>query len=224
MRPPLLSTFSLSLTGISPLMKNLLLCSLLTVVLSGCGTFNKFDVRQTKVSAPDGKLSVAVAGVDERPNLRDKRIADSYVGLSRIFLGVPFNIKTATKQPFALEVAEVVTTDLGKNRKVAPAITTRDVPSALKKLTDSGMERLVVIRFKEWESQTLFRTSVWKNVILEVYNKQGKLLASAQDEAEVPLHGNLFVPPLHARQVVLKEIGTTITNLLNKPNIVAALR
>lgn len=205
-------------------MKQPILLALAALALTGCAAFNKFDVRRADVQSPSGSSSVAVCGVDERAELRTGEIGPDLLGKTRDGYGIPFQVKTATKRPLALEVAEVVTTGFGTGRKLAPATSAPTVEAALKTLAGTGTERRVVIRIREWWSDTLIRTSVWKNLRVEVYDSKNKLVASAEESGEVALGGNFFNPAIHARKTVLRELGSSLTRLMNQPQVAAALR
>ena len=90
-------------------MKQKILLSILTATLSlhftGCTMWNKYDLRQTQVSAPSGQSSIAVACVDERQSLRQGDITPELIGVTRDGYGIPYRVKTATKSPVATEIA-----------------------------------------------------------------------------------------------------------------------
>ncbi len=205
-------------------MKRPVLLTLAALALTGCAAFNKFDIRRADVQSPAGKPSVAVCGVDERAELRSGEIVPELLGKTRDGYGIPYQVKTATKRPLALEVAEIVTNGFGTERQLAPATSAPSLEAALKTMAGTGTDRRVVILIREWWSDTLIRTSVWKNIRIEVYDSKNKLLASAEESGEVTLGGNFFLRALHARQVVLRELGSTLTGLMNQPQVATALR
>jgi hypothetical protein len=191
--------------------------------LSGCAIGNKFDIRQAKAVAPQGNSSVAVGAVDEREYLKRGEIEPEYVGMTRGGYGNPYRVKTATKQPFAQEAAQVVADSLGgRVRGAVRSYSTRE--AALHALRSTGAQRLTLLRVKSWESDTLINTSVNVDLVLEVYNSAGKLLASSSDTAYRDLGGNIASPPMHARKVVIAELGRSLTNLMEQPAVANALR
>lgn len=201
------------------------LCVAVLASLSGCSTFNKFDIRKAQVSAPAGASSVAVAGVDEREYLKRGEITPDYLGMTRDGVGFPYKVKTATKRPLALEVAEVVTTGFRKaGRQAAPATAQPSNSAALAALKATQANRLVVIRLQRWESDTLINTSLYYAVTVEVYDPAGKLLATASEANEKALGGNYFAAAMHANKAVLAELGVIMTRLLASPDVAAALR
>jgi hypothetical protein len=56
--------------------------------------WNKYDLRQAKVAAPPGTLSVAVACVDGRESLRQGDIVPELIGVTRNGYGIPYRVKS----------------------------------------------------------------------------------------------------------------------------------
>jgi hypothetical protein len=192
-------------------------------LLTGCAIGNKFDIRQAKVVAPTGSSTVAVGGLDERELLRKGEIEPEYIGMTRGGYGNPFLVKTASKQPFAQEAAQVVAASLGgRIRGPVRSYSTRE--AALHALRSTGAQRLTLLRVKSWESDTLINTSVNVDLVLEVYNSAGTLLASSSDTAYRDLGGNIASPPMHARKVVIADLGRSLTRLMEQPAVASALR
>jgi hypothetical protein len=191
--------------------------------ITGCAMGNKYDIRQARAAAPAGSSTVAVGGVDEREYLKRGEIEPEYVGMTRGGYGNPFRVKTATKQPFAEEAAGVVASSLGPRLR-GPVRSYGSTEAALHTLRSSGAQRLVLLRVKAWESDTLINTSVDVDLVLEVYNAGGKLIASSSDKAYRDLGGNIASPPMHARKVVLAELGRSLTRLMEQPAVANALK
>jgi len=192
-------------------------------MLSGCAIGNKFDVRQATAVAPAGSSTVAVGGLDERELLRKGEIEPEYVGMTRGGYGNPFRVKTASKQPLAQEAAQVVATSLGRRaRGPVKAYSSRE--AALHALRPTGAQRVALLRVKAWESDTLINTSVNVDLVLEVYSAAGSLLAVSSDTAYRDLGGNIASPPMHARKVVIAELGRSLTKLMEQPSVASALR
>lgn len=201
----------------------ILLPLLTALILTGCATFNKYDIRAAKLQRTPSAGTVAVAGIDERDYLKRGEISPDYVGMTRGGYGNPFQVKTATKLPLALEAAEVVAGSFG-DKSPAPAVWDTEQAGALAKLRASDAPRFVILRITKWESDTLIRTSLDYSVSIEVVDRSGKTIASAAESKIQPLGGNFFVPAMHARQSVLSELGNILNRLLAQPQVAAALR
>ena len=206
-----------------PIIQTLLLAAA-ALVLTGCALGNKYDLRQTMVTAPDGSASVAVACVDERETLRQGDIGPELIGVTRNGYGIPYRVKTATKAPVAVEIAAAVTEGFGPHRKLAPPISQPDAASALAALRGTGTDRQILIRIENFNSDTLIRTELDYSFVLEVYDSKGKLLASARQKEVANLGGNGLLPAMHARQAVLSKTGKALSQLLATPQIQEALR
>jgi hypothetical protein len=201
-----------------------LLLAAAALVLTGCALGNKYDLRQTMVTAPAGSASVAVACVDERETLRQGDIGPELIGVTRNGYGIPYRVKTATKAPVAVEIAAAVTEGFGSKRKLAPPISQPDAASALAALRSTGTDRQILIRIENFNSDTLIRTELDYSFVLEVYDSKGKLLASARQKEVANLGGNGLLPAMHARKAVLSRTGKVLSQLLAAPQIQASLR
>jgi len=199
----------------------LLLVSALT--LTGCAAWNKYDIRNATVTAPTGTKSIAVAVVDERMELQQGDIVPELIGVTRSGYGIPYRVKTATKAPLARDIAEVVARGFGPNRKLAPPMSYPDTESANAALRGTGTDRQILIRVERFNSDTLIRTELDYSITLEVYDAEGRLLASANRAKTADLGGNFFLPALHARQSVIRTTGTVLSDLLSTPQIRSAL-
>ena len=194
------------------------------LALPGCTMWNKYDLRQTKVCAPAGSPSVAVACVDERVTLRQGDIGPELIGVTRNGYGIPYRVKTATKNPVAKEIAEVVVRGFGSNRKLAPPMSYVDRNSAMAALRGTGTDRQILVLLERYNSDTLIRTELDYSIKMEVYNSQGRLLASASRTKIADLGGNFFLPALHARKSVIQTTGDVLNELLSTPEIRSALQ
>lgn len=205
--------------------QKLLLLTLAAVAFqfTGCAAWNKYDLRSTSVTAPSGRSSIAVACVDERESLREGDIGPELIGVTRSGFGVPYRVKTATKSPVAVDVAEAVTRGFGQNRKLAPPITSSDATSAKAALRGTGTDRQILILIQRYNSDTLINTELDYSITMEVYDIQGRLLASANRTKIADLGGNAFLPAMHARQSVIRTTGEVLNGLLSIPEIRSSL-
>ena len=200
-----------------------LLAIVLALSFTGCAAWNKYDLRQCKITAPAGVSAVAVACVDQRKSLWVGDIRPELIGVARSGVGVPYRVKTATKAPVAKEISEVVVRGFGKNRKLAPAKFYKDVASAKAALRGTGTDRQILVLIDRYNSDTLIRTELDYSIQLEVYDAHGRILATSTRTKIADLGGNLFLPAMHARQSVLRTTGQVLTELLTAPEIRAVL-
>jgi hypothetical protein len=194
------------------------------LALTGCAAWNKYDLRKVTITAPSGSPSVAVACVDQRETLRQGDIGPELIGVTRSGFGVPYRVKTASKSPVAKEIAEVVVRGFGTNRKLAPPMSYADTNSAKAALRGTGTDRQILVLIDRYNSDTLIRTELDYSIKIEVYDNQGRLLASASRTKIADLGGNFFLPALHARQSVLRTTSDVLNELLSTPEIRSALQ
>ena len=207
-------------------MKTLPALAIMVVVftLTGCAMWNKYDLRQVKVSAPPGSTSVAVACVDDRESLRQGDIVPELIGVTRDGFGIPYRVKTANKQSVALELATAITQGFGTDRKTAPPISSPDTTTALAALRGTGADRQVLVLIQNFNSETLVRTELDYAFTVEVRDADGNLLAIATRNETADLRGSFLLPAKHAHKSVLSKTGATLTQLLCSPEIQDALR
>lgn len=201
-----------------------LLSAFIVFAFSGCAAWNKYDLRQTKVIAPSGFTSVAVACVDERAALRQGDFGPELIGVTRSGFGVPYRVKTATKVPIAKEIAEAVVRGFGSKRKLAPAMFFKDAGSARAALQGTGTDRQILILIDRYNSDTLIRTELDYSIKMEVYDGTGRLLAAASRTKIADLGGNAFFPAMHAHHSVIRTTGEVLNDLLSSPEIRGALQ
>lgn len=169
------------------------------------------------------KHMIAVAGIDEREYLRRGEITPDYLGMTRGTYGNPFLVKTASKQPLALEVAQILASSFG-SKSAGPAIWVPNSDMAFSRLKNSSASRISLIRILTWESDTLIRTSLDYSLSLEIYDRSGQLLASASETKSQTLGGNAAFPVMHARQSVLRELSLILDRLVNENQIQSAIQ
>jgi hypothetical protein len=218
---PLFPTSKNKTMKTNPAIITLLLAGAL--ILTGCAAWNKYDIRSVSVTAPAGTKSVAVAVVDQRESLQQGDIVPELIGVTRNGYGIPYRVKTATKSPVAQEIAEAVVRGFGPDRKLAPPMSYPDTASAKAALRGTGTDRQLLIRIERYNSDTLIRTELDYSLTLEVYDSQGRLLATANRAKTADLGGNFFLPALHARQSVIRTTGSVLGDLLSTPQIRSSL-
>jgi hypothetical protein len=194
------------------------------LALTGCASWNKYDLRNVTITAPSGLPSVAVACVDQRETLRQGEIGPELIGVTRDGYGIPYRVKTATKSPVAKEIAEVVVRGFGSNRKLAPPMSYADTTTAKAALRGTGTDRQILVLIDRYNSDTLIRTELDYSITVHVYDTQGRLLASASRTKIADLGGNFFLPALHARKSVLQTTGDVLNELLSAPEIRSTLQ
>jgi len=199
----------------------------IALLFTGCAVGNRFDYANTPVKAPAGKGSVAIAGLDVRPDLLVGDITPNYVGMIHGRFGVPYWVRTQSDAPLASEVAQSVAKGLQKAGYRTTVLTdsaTSNQATAIRALTRTGSHRLVLVKLHQWESSTYVRTTLVYDVTVKVLDASGDKIVSANLSGARELHGNLWDPVKKARHEVLSSYSQIVDELLARPEIKDALR
>lgn len=180
------------------------------------------------LSLPEkGTAKVAVATVDERPDVLDHENPSSYVGLWRALVGNPWNFQTGDERPLADDFSSTIVNSLAGSGFQASAVQTQpaaDDAAALNLLERSTAQRWILVEIKKWDSDTYVNPTVHYDVILHVYDGSGKELASKSDSKEVELKGSSFSFLNNMPAVVQQFYEKKMTEWLSDPAIEAALQ
>lgn len=146
-----------------------ILCAL--SALGGCALGQKIDYRQ---SSPDlsakSDTPIEVNVIDERPYVLSGSKNPTYVGTLRALYYNPFNINTLTGHPLSFDLKEAVRSSLEKSSIKAPAAysTTNADPG----------QKLLMLKIKEWKSDSYMRTRFDYDITASVLDEHGKELAT----------------------------------------------
>jgi hypothetical protein len=202
---------------------------LVALVLSGCAAGNKYDYKSVRAPIPKtaGKNTIAVATVDRREYLINAEVADNYVGMTRDGFGIPFRVATKSKAPLATDLSDAVAaslTEAGYQAKAVSGFSVLNTAAAKSRLLSTPANRHILITIKKWESDTLINTELITDFTVEVFDTNGKLLASGNYTATKDLPGNFYEPLfLHARKAILAETSRILALLFSSPKISHAL-
>ncbi|HEY2289677.1 MAG TPA: hypothetical protein VGM86_03140 [Thermoanaerobaculia bacterium] len=133
-----------------------------------------------KLSLPF-KGTTALAVLDARPDVISGDRKETFVGFSRSLYGIPYPAHTASKQPLAQDLLDLVSRGLklggtpAQTVKVSP-FSHRD--GAIKALQVTGTERLILIEIRDWWTDTLIHTDLHYDLGLTIFNAQGQELGS----------------------------------------------
>ncbi len=139
--------------------------------LTGCAFGQRVDYTQAVPAlALSSDQSVAVVVIDERPYVVSGNKDSKYVGTVRGGYYNPFNMNTHSGLPLAMDLQKAVVTALNR-----ASITARDqnYPSTKASLPD---QRLLVLRVREWKSDTYMRARFDYDLTTSIYDNQGTQL------------------------------------------------
>ena len=96
--------------------------------------------------------------------------------------------------------------------------------SAVYALLRNKPARAVLLRVDNWESDTFKNPTVYYDLTLNVYDGGGRKLAAKSTKGSQDLEGSFFNAPGKAKKAVPEAFRLKIEQLLNAPEIVAALK
>lgn len=125
--------------------------------------------------------SLAIAVLDSRPDVVSGDRKETFIGLTRSLYGIPYAVQTASKKPFAAELANLAARGL-KSGGTPPQVVTVSPYSGRQRAIDTlkatSSERLVLIEIRDWWSDTLIHTDLNYDLSLTVLNGEGEELGT----------------------------------------------
>lgn len=186
---------------------------------------------KTEISA-DSSATYSVATYDQRPVVLDGSQKEDFVGYSRSTTAIAYPVSTASGNIFSTDFSTSIANSL-LNPAQAPIIVptssdeTKD--AIIEKLVDTKSDRLLLITLYKWRTDSKappfskMRTELIWDVLLEVYDINGDLIASNRIEG--------FNPKMHETSGTLKKVRPVVTanfekklvELFDTPEIKSAL-
>jgi hypothetical protein len=114
----------------------------------------------------------------------------------------PFDVETESGQPLATDMGSDIVSAFrasgveASQMVFAPSLKPTD---ARQQLVNSGADRSVLITL-EWKSDTYQRVFLNYDVRLNVFNREGEMLATSQSSGEDNLGDGGLDPPSHSRR------------------------
>ena len=147
----------------------LMLCAFSAI--GGCAFGQKVDYREsTTYLSARSDIPVEVNVIDERPYVVSGSKNPTYVGTLRALYNNPFNVNTLTGDPLSFDLKEAIRRSLAKSSIAAPAAysTTNANPG----------QKLLMLKLREWKSDTYMRTRFDYDITATVLDENGKELAT----------------------------------------------
>lgn len=193
---------------------------------SGCAvgnthTFNYIPTEKSDVGA--GRLVLLFAVDDQRPYVVSGDEPAMFVGEQRSGYGIPFNVTTTDKRPFADVVQETIQRDLEAAGFRVTSIREKatSVPAAVQAASPA---RAVAVVMREFKSDTFNNINFDYDFEIIVYDGAGQEIARDRASGEDVLEGSMMNPPKAARQKVPAEFYRKIHALVTgNPKVMAAL-
>jgi hypothetical protein len=119
--------------------------------------------------------------MDSRPDVVSGERKETFIGLTRSLYGIPYPAHTASKKPFAAELANLAAKGL-KSGGTPPQVVTVSPyygrQRAIEALKSTSADRLVLIEIRDWWSDTLIHTDLNYDLSLTVLNSGGEELGT----------------------------------------------
>jgi hypothetical protein len=174
------------------------------LLLGGCAagnthTFNYVPSERSDIGA--GRVVLLFAVEDQRPYVVSKDELPDFVGEQRSGYGIPFNVTTSDKRPFARVVQETVQRDLeAAGFKVTPS---SDKPASVASVIRSAnASRALTVVMREFKSDTFNNINFDYDFEAIVYDADGNELARDKVAGEEVLPGSFMNPPKAAKEKV----------------------
>lgn len=151
-----------------------LVLSLAATVLGGCAYGSKVDYSQVypEVHAKPAKV-VEVAVVDERAYVVSGAKAGNYVGMIRGSYYIPYDVNTRSGEPLANDLQRSIVGGITRAGGVAEAA------KGLQGHASDASRQLLVVRVREWKSESFMGTVLTYVLAVDVFDQAGKRLASS---------------------------------------------
>lgn len=198
------------------------------LLLTGCAVGNKHNYHDTiaNIEVAQG-ITIAVAAQDQRPYILSKSKNPDFAGLQRGGFGNPFNVTTQSGSPLADDIAASVARSV---TKAGASASTVSIPSslsldrAISELRGAGADRLLLLKFTEWKSDTYNNTTLVYDVKAYVCDAQGQVIAKGDISGREDLGGSFLNPPNHAKRAVPQAFKRKLEELLNSGQVTEVLR
>lgn len=203
----------------------LLAATAMLTALGGCVIGQEFDYTGGHIALLPGRsnTTTAVAVLDLRSYIVSGEKRENFVGMSRDGYGIPFNVKTRSGAPMAVDMATAVARALEANGQPSKPIfveVSGGAEGARLALMSSGAERLMLFTLREWKTDTMTRTGLWFDVTLDVFDTEGEAIASRHISGQEVAGGSFASAEKDAQKWFSEKIG----QLLDNRDVASALK
>jgi len=195
-------------------------------LLGACAVGNQYDY---STSTPDvsvtSEQTIVASVVDFRPYVLSGNKSPSFVGLQRGGFGNPFDVTTQSGQPLAADVTEALVRALKARGGDAKALTLSQgtsLDNALLRFQTIDGDRYLLVRMREWKTDAMMRLTLHWDLSAAVLDRSGTELARHAISGVEPVGAAGFESG--NSEAAKQQISRKLSELLNQPDIVAALR
>jgi len=166
---------------------------LFLVLLTGCAIGQRFDYTHATPSiALPTKGSISVGAQDRRQYVISGAKSERFVGLIRGGFGNPFDVTTASEQPFAQDVVTILSRAIEQDGarvlalSLSPSANRDEVARAIKL---AKADSAIVLTINEWKTDSSFTTSVYFDLKLEEFDREGHVQRISQTSGTDQISG-----------------------------------
>ncbi len=174
-----------------------------------------------------GTTPILLAVHDQRTEMISTGKTPQFVGYMRSGVGIPYAITTKSGQPLAVDIANVIGAALikkgfaVKNMPTTPSETHEQLVEKMK-AANAGMP--VVLHLTAWHSDCYQVVWYYYNLVLQVYDNEGKFLGQKMIDGKESLGGSFWNPPKHAKKTLPPALKKRLEELFNSPEILALIK
>lgn len=183
-------------------------CAGLLLLLSACMMGHRHRFVYVPDLGPDlggGRAVVVFPVEDRRRDIVSGDEGPDWVGEQRNKYGIPFDVNTAGRRPFAEIVQETVAIDLealGFRTVLTPEEPSRRAGQVARVLRSHDTDRGIAIVLRTFNSNTYFDIDVEWDLEAVVYGPEGEVLAKNRIWGKRELQGSILNPPKAAKRKV----------------------
>ncbi|MFL6244433.1 MAG: hypothetical protein ACJ74H_00285 [Thermoanaerobaculia bacterium] len=162
-------------------------------------TFNYVPTERSEIGG--GRMALLFAVDDQRPYVVNGDEPPFFVGEQRNGYGMPFNVTTSDRRPFAAVVQETIQRDLeAAGFRVKPiADKATNIAAAVQ---SAAANRAIAVVMREFKSDTLNNINFDYDFEIVVYDQAGQEIARDRMSGEEVIPGSMMNPPKAAKQKV----------------------
>lgn len=193
----------------------------LALLLGACASqsYSDLPIAMQSVSATG---TVAIGVHDTRPYIVNRNKEESFAGLQRGGYGNPFDLKTPTGAPLAIEMRDSLAKALkARGASTVPVViaVADSAAAARSKVLEAKARRAVLVTLREWKTDTQMRTDFLYDTTLTVLDQGGRELASHTLKGLDPLGFSQA-----GGETITRATAAKLDALFADPKVAAALR
>jgi len=233
MRTILLSASGLFVSTILKLGRKKEICPVLLAVscllLSGCSERYSHKYHGLNLDLKrEGSAKIAVATHDQRPYIVSGNAKPDLAGIVRGQMYQPFDVTTASRNPFAEDITDTITRSLRTKgfNSIGVVINHSDNDETVKaSLKRQNASRSIVTTLYEWKSDIYMHrgTSLWRDIRIQVLDAAGDVIGEKRISDESTLSPKDWNAWEKSKKTVPAALGATLETLLNSEEISSAL-